>query len=110
MIKNMTVLGVFGGASLNSVELALVKTDGIDINEIIKTAVVPYPEPLAMEIRSVIGRRICDLSFLQENKQIQQLQQEMTDFYLEAVNDFCSAEEFDEIGVDSLTICNDPAD
>ena len=32
MIKNMTVLGVFGGASLNSVELALVKTDGIDIN------------------------------------------------------------------------------
>lgn len=110
MIKNMTVLGVFGGASLNSIELALVKTDGIDINEIIKTAVVPYPEPLAMEIRAVIGRRICDLSFLQENKQIQQLQQEMTDFYLEAVNDFCSAEEFDEIGVDSLTICNDPAD
>ena len=46
----MTVLGVFGGASLNSVELALVKTDGIDINEIIKTAVVPYPEPLAMEM------------------------------------------------------------
>lgn len=110
MIKNITVLGLFGGALLNSIELALVNTDGIDIKNVVKTAIVPYPEPLARGLRSVIGRRVCDLSSLQENKQIQQLQGEMTDFYLESVNDFCSAAEFDEIGVDSLTICNDPAD
>ena len=51
----MTVLGLFGGASLNSLELSLVQTDGIDVHKVIKTAVVPYPEPLVMDIRSVIG-------------------------------------------------------
>lgn len=108
MIKNMTVLGLFGGASLNSLELSLVQTDGIDVHKVIKTAVVPYPEPLVMDIRLVIGKRVCDLSSLQGNIQIQQLQNEMTDFYIEAVNDFCTPEEFDEIGIDSLTICNNP--
>lgn len=109
MIKNITVLGLFGGASLNSIELALVNTDGIDVHNVLKTAVVPYPEPLAAKVRAVIGRRVCDLSLLRENKEIQQLQGEMTDFYVETVNDFCHASEFDEIGIDSLTICNDPA-
>lgn len=108
MIKNMTVLGLFGGSSLNSMELALVNTDGIDIYEVLKTAVIPYPEPLALLIRSVIGHRICDLSLLQKNEQIQQLQNQMTDFYVESIKDFCDAGEFSEIGVDSLTICNDP--
>ena len=42
----MTVLGLFGGASLNSLELALVQTDGIDVHKIIKTAAVPSPEPI----------------------------------------------------------------
>lgn len=109
MIKNMTVLGLFGGASLNSIEMALVNTDGIDIYNVLKTATIPYPEPLVMDIRSVIGHKICDLSFLQESKQIQQLQDKMTEFYLECINDFCLANEFEEIGIDSLTICNDPA-
>ena len=109
MIKNITALGLFGGATLNSIELALVNTDGIDIHNVLKTAIVPYPEPLVAEIRAVIGKRVCDLSLLQENKQIQQLQSEMTDFYIEAVNEFCKAEEFDEIGIDSLTICCDSA-
>ena len=86
----MTVLGLFGGASLNSLELSLVQTDGLAVHKVIKTAVVPYPEPLVMDIRSVIGKRVCDLSSLQGNIQIQQLQNEMTDFYIEAVNDFCT--------------------
>ncbi|MDO4161380.1 MAG: anhydro-N-acetylmuramic acid kinase [Pseudomonadota bacterium] len=109
MIKNMAVLGLFGGASLNSAELALVNTDGIDIHNVIKTSVVPYPEPLVWNIRSVIGHRFPDLSSLRENRQIQQLQAYMTDFYVEAVNDFCSPDEIDEIGIDSLTICHDAA-
>ncbi len=108
MIKNMTVLGLFGGASLNSIEMALVNTDGIDIYNVSKTATIHYPEPLAQDIRAVIGRRICDLSFLQESKQIQQLQDRMTDFYVESINDFCNHDEFEEVGIDSLTICNDP--
>ena len=33
----MTVLGLFGGASLNSIEMALVNTDGIDIYNVLKT-------------------------------------------------------------------------
>lgn len=108
MIKNMTVLGLFGGASLNSIELALVNTDGIDIHSIIKTAVIPYPEPLAANIRSVISKRDCDLSSLQKSNQVQELQNAMTDFYVEAINDFCPPSDFEELGVDSLTICNNP--
>ena len=40
IIKNINALGVYGGASLNSVELALVNTDGVDLHHVIKTAVV----------------------------------------------------------------------
>ena len=38
MIKNINVLGIYGGASLNSVELALINTDGIDVYEIKKNS------------------------------------------------------------------------
>jgi len=108
MIKNINVLGLFGGASLNSVEIALVCTDGVDIQAVKKSAVVPYPEPLLMTIRDLTARRFPDLSALESSETIQKLQNAMTDFYADAINDFCPTNEVDEIGVDGLTVCHNP--
>lgn len=109
MIKNMNVLGIFGGASLNSIEMALVNTDGIDIHEVKKSAVIPYPESLNVEIRTIINKRVLDFCNLQEDADVKHLQGEISSFYVEAVRDFCEADEVDEIGIDSLTICNNPS-
>lgn len=108
MIKNTNVLGIFGGASLNSVEAAIVNTDGIDIHSVKNSKVIPYPESLVLKIRSLTGQRFPDLSTLEDNAFIQSLQNEMTDFYVDVISDF-SAADFDEIGIDGLTICHNPA-
>ena len=108
MIKNINVLGIYGGASLNSVELALINTDGIDVYEIKKTATIPYPEYLAQEIRKVIGKRYPDFEECHNDPNILKISDLVSDFYAEIVNDFCSPEDFDEIGIDGLTVYNHP--
>lgn len=108
MIKNLNTVGLFGGASLNSIELALINTDGIDIKEFKKTAVIPYPEPLADSIRTIMTKRVVDFAELQKNTEVQQMKIAVSDFYAEAINEFCADADVDAIGIDSLTICNDP--
>ncbi len=108
MIKNIAVLGVFGGASLNSVELMITETDGLDIYDIKKTANIPYPEPLVQQIHNVVGHRISSYEELCANADVQKLQSDMSDFYAETIREFCAGEKVDEIGVDSLTIYNNP--
>lgn len=108
MIKNLNALGLFGGASLNSVELALLNTDGIDIKEIKKNAVVPYPDALAADIRTIIAKRVVDLEELKANSDVQRLNILISDFYAETISDFAEGEDIEAVGIDSLTICNDP--
>ena len=104
IIKNLNALGLYGGASLNSIELALIDSDGVDVHKILKTTVIPYPETLALDIRAVIGKRTLDYIELDNDEAVKRLKNNVSEFYVEAINHFRENEIIDIIGVDSLTI------
>ena len=104
VIKNIHALGLFGGASLNAVELALITTDGVDVYDYIKTATVPYPENLALEIRAILNHRLIDYNGLENDIEVARLKQKISCFYAEIMADFMADEQVDIIGIDGLTI------
>lgn len=104
IIKNVNALGLYGGASLNSIELAVIESDGVDVYNVLKTAVIPYPEPLVLDIRAVISRRLSDYIALENDNDVRRLKNNVSDFYAEAINHFSTEQKVDIIGIDSLTI------
>lgn len=108
IIKSLTSLGLYGGASLNSIELALLVSDGLDVQKLIKSTTVLYPEDLALDLRKLIARRNWSFDELEESSEVQKVREDISDFYCESIADFCGAEKPDCIGVDGLTVFNDP--
>ena len=108
MIKSVNAIGVYGGASLNSIELALITTDGIDVQEYIDSRIVPYPEKLALDIRKLISKRGWTFDDLENSSEVQLVRENISTFYAEAINEFTGKDNFEQIGIDGLTIFNDP--
>ena len=55
IIKGLNCLGLMGTSTFGGVELALIRTDGLDILERKKAYVIPYPDDLKEKIRNVLG-------------------------------------------------------
>lgn len=108
MIKSLNTLGLYGGASLNSVELALIRSDGIDIQEYIRSCVVPYPDSLKGDIRILISRRNWTFDDLENSVEVQKVREKISCFYADTIREFIADEPVDLIGIDGLTIFNDP--
>ena len=49
-IKSLNALGIMSGSSLDGAEFSLIKTDGIDVYEVIKSQKFLYPVELKEEI------------------------------------------------------------
>lgn len=107
-IKHINSFGIFGGASLNGVETALIETDGLDIFEVKNTSQVFYPENLANDIRAVMNLRELSLENIRKNEKIRGLEENVTQFYAEIINEMKANFPIDVVGVDGLTIFNKP--
>lgn len=110
IIKSLNAVGVYGNASLNSVDLALLSTDGVDVQRYIKTQTVHYHEDLCTRIRSFIARRGWNYNTLNENAEMQDLREKISLFYVECIKEFVAEEKIDCYGVDGLTIFSDTAE
>lgn len=108
IIKSLTTLGLYGGASLNSADLALLVSDGLDVQKLIKSTTVPYPENLITDIRNLITRRGWTFEELENNEKVQNVRERISIFYAEAIRDFCGNDKPDCVGIDGLTIFNNP--
>ena len=107
IIKSLNALGVFGGASLNSVELALINTDGLDVKEFIKSQIFGYPEELCLDLRELINKHSWTFAELENSEQVQNVRDKISMFYADCIKEFIADEKVDCIGVDGLTIFND---
>ena len=107
VIKCLTTLGLFGGASLNSVELALLSSDGLDVQKLIKSATMPYPDELVFSVRNLLTRRTWSFEELENSSEVQSVRENMSIFYADCINDFCGEIKPECIGIDGLTIFND---
>lgn len=107
IIKGLNCLGVMGTSTFGGVELALIKTDGLDIIERKKAYTVQYPDDMKDKIRSILGlNRGLDGN---EDK-LCCVDVEVSDFYIRLIKDFMqeTGENIDVVGIDGLTILHNP--
>ena len=82
VIKGLNCLGIMGSSTFGGVELALIRTDGIDISERKKAYVVPYPDEMKEKIRSVLGLKR-DVDDNEEKLHLVDI--EVSDFYIQLI-------------------------
>ncbi len=107
IIKGLNCLGLMGTSTFGGVELALIKTDGIDITERKKSYVIPYPDTMKERIRSVLG---LNREIENNEDKLQCVNLDVSDFYVQLIKDFLQEvkEPIDVIGIDGLTILHNP--
>lgn len=107
IIKGLNCLGLMGTSTFGGVELALIRTDGLDILERKKAYVIPYPDDLKEKIRSVLG---LNREFDKNEEKLQAVDLEISDFYIQLIQDFISdcEDEVDVVGIEGITILHNP--
>lgn len=107
IIKGLNCLGLMGTSTFGGVELALIRTDGLDILERKKAYVVPYPDNIKEKIRSVLG---LNREFDKNEEKLQCVDLEVSDFYIQLINEFIADcdEQIDVIGLEGITILHNP--
>lgn len=107
IIKGLNCLGLMGTSTFGGVELALLHTDGLDITERKKAYVVPYPDVMKENIRSVLG---LNRDIPENEEKLQQVDLEVSDFYVQLIKEFiCDIDEpVDVIGIEGITILHNP--
>ncbi|MBP5698775.1 MAG: anhydro-N-acetylmuramic acid kinase [Alphaproteobacteria bacterium] len=107
IIKSLNCLGLMGTSTFGGVELALIRTDGLDVLERKKAYVVPYPDEMKEKIRAVLGlNRTVD----NNEEKLQKVDMEVSDFYVQLINDFIkeTSEIIDVVGIEGITILHNP--
>ena len=97
IIRPLHALGMSSGTALDGVDVALLKTDGVDVYDFGLSQSVPYDEELRDKIRSVLGKR----PDTPENEAaIREVETELTAFHAEIANEIIAAqdEKVDVIG------------
>lgn len=107
IIKGLNCLGLMGTSSFGGVELALIRTDGLDVLERKTSYVVPYPDNIKEKIRSVLG---LNRDFDKNEEKLQCVDLEVSDFYIRLIKEFIADcdEQIDVIGLEGITILHNP--
>ncbi len=107
VIKGLNCLGLMGTSTFGGVELALIRTDGLDILERKKAYVIPYPDDIKEKIRAVLG---LNREFDKNEEKLQTVDLTVSDFYIQLIQDFISeyGEPVDVVGIEGITILHNP--
>lgn len=107
VIKGLNCLGIMGTSTFGGVELALLRTDGLDILERKKAYVVPYPDEMKEKIKSVLGLKR-DIGDNEEKLAV--VDSEVSDFYVQLIKDFATEcnELIDVVGIEGITVLHNP--
>lgn len=107
LIKGLNCLGLMGTSTFGGVELALIRTDGLDILDRIKSRIVPYPDDMKDLIRSILGLKR-DINDNEEKLQI--VDKIVSDFYIQLIKEFVSEvdEPIDVVGIEGITVLHNP--
>ncbi len=101
-IKSLTALGIMSGSSLDGAEFALIKTDGVDVYDVIKSQKFLYSEDLQFEIIKSIKNN--------NEKNFASADEMFTDFIIQSYTEFMADNDYhiDIIGFEGHTIAFSP--
>jgi len=102
--KVYTAIGLMSGTSLDGIDLALVKTDGMDMTELVASQLFEYDEEAQKAIRSAFGAR-------HKSDITDKAEALLTHAHIKAVQEFMSRRDdrVDVIGFHGQTILHDPS-
>ena len=102
--KVYTAIGLMSGTSLDGIDVALVRTDGMDYTELLDFQSFPYAEGVRESLRGVLGQR-------HATPETAKAEKILTDVHITAVQDFVKRTKavVDVIGFHGQTITHDPA-
>ena len=98
--KVYTAIGMMSGTSLDGIDVALVRTDGMDMTQLLDFKLFPYQEHEKEALKAVLGRRYADQDTAKAEKVL-------TQAHIRAVREF--GHDADIIGFHGQTIIHDPS-
>lgn len=106
-IRSFNALGVLSGSATDGVDIAQIKTDGVDVYEYGRMITVPYEDELRWKIKSVLGLKP---DTTENVRLLNETERELTEFWAQAVKEYIETYDVqpDVIGLEGHTICNEP--
>ena len=105
-IHTSTILGLTSGSALDGVNAAIIRTDGVDIFEFVKTFDIPYDDNLRESLRH-IQRHFTEM----DDEERQRIDRSFTDFHIGAAReilvDYPSVE---VVGFGGHVVCHKPSE
>ena len=98
--KVYTAIGLMSGTSLDGIDAALIRTDGMDQTELLDFRLFPYSEALKEVVQGVFGHR-------HASDQTAEAERLITEAHIKAVQEF--GHTADIIGFHGQTILHDPS-
>ena len=107
MLKTKRSLGVISNSSLESIELAVITTDGVDVFDFGPSQVIPYDDTIRRKILNISGRKKEEI----DNEYLSDLEQQLTKYFHEIITDFIDlySEKIDIIGFSGPIIHQNPS-
>ena len=100
-------IGLMSGTSLDGIDAALIKSDGINISEFGNAITINYSDDFRNRLRAIFGQTI-------KTDEISELEQQLTIYHVAAVKEllkisYMQASDIDVIGFHGQTIFHDPS-
>ncbi len=102
--KVYTALGLMSGTSLDGIDIALVRTDGMDFTELLNFQTVAYDETTRELVKTAFGSRF-------SSDETRQAEEAVTQAHIAVINDFLknTDQKPEIIGFHGQTIIHDPS-
>jgi len=102
-LKNHIILGIYSDSAAQALEMAVIETDGLDIQKIHQTAIRPYPHELLEQLHTYVTNKKWDQNLFNT------LNHDMTQFFIQESLELIQQIQAQNIQIDLVGLSGHPA-
>lgn len=99
--RTLTIAGCMSGTSLDGIDIAVIKTDGLNILELGDSAYLPYPPAFQKKLREILGQNHI-------TPEIVKITLELMDYHAQVFSNLKDIDSIDMVAIHGQTIFHDP--